>query len=142
MKQLLAALPLLLPLQAQAAPQVQELSCAFTQECIDLQACHDTGAVIQLIYNPGTDTAMIPADPTMVPPDPFTVAVQEETDSFNAVPLTGGKLRGPMQGFIAFNNDAVQRLLTIAPDGTARYSVHKPLEAIAFYYQGTCEEVK
>ncbi|MBZ4022451.1 hypothetical protein CKO11_08270 [Rhodobacter sp. TJ_12] len=141
MKQLLATLPFLLPLPAQAAPQVQEFLCAFAQECTDLAPCQATSYGLSMIYNPGPD-ATFPANPTLVPPDPFTVAVSDDTGSFNAVPLTGGTLYGPFQGFIAFRKDPWQRLLTIAPDGTARYSLHQPEAGMAVYYQGTCEEVK
>ncbi|GAA3875829.1 hypothetical protein [Celeribacter arenosi] len=117
---------------ASAADEVQslqQLSCTFTTECIDTEACEATDYAMSVDYR---------ATPEAAEMDPFTVFVSDLSGDFKAAPITDGTPGAPLTGFVAFNGDATQRLMTIA-DGRARYSIHMRQEDMALYYEGSCE---
>ncbi|MFO6463711.1 hypothetical protein ACK8OR_04900 [Jannaschia sp. KMU-145] len=136
----LALAAALAPMTA-AADGLQRIACAFTVECLDTDACTETEYEMAMTYMPDpSGKTFVEANPTMTPPDPFTVEVSDVSGDFLAAPITDGAFGAPMEGFVAFNTEGTQRLLTIT-EGLGRYSVHMRDEGLALYYEGPCEEI-
>ncbi|WP_299686552.1 hypothetical protein [uncultured Tateyamaria sp.] len=124
-----------------AADGLQRIACSFTVECVDTEPCGETDYEISAVYMPDPSGKRFrAANPTETPPDAFTVEVSDVAGDFKAAPITAGGFGHPMTGFVAFNAQATQRLLTIA-EGKGRYSIHMRAQGMSLYYEGTCVEV-
>ena len=135
-----AALILALAPAPALAEGVQRIVCTFTVECVDTLPCTQADHRMTMVYRYGTSAgSFLAADPTQLPPSPFTVEVSDPTGAFRAAAVMDGDFDGPMSGFIGFAADRTQRLLTIT-GGTGRYSVHLRDAGRAIYREGTCTE--
>ncbi len=138
MRKLLVAMLWCSPLAAFGQTGLQTVTCHFTTECVDTEACGDSAYEMTVRYVPDLNT-FVPANPKEVPPDPFTVEVSDDAGTFKAAPLTNGGFGAPLDGFVSFNGEATQRLFTLS-GAKSRYSVHMRDADTAIYYEGTCEE--
>ena len=124
---LAAALPALMAPVA-ASAQAADWSCTFKTECLD-DECAASGYEAQLALMP-------------VSIDAGEATLQARlSDESEAVPMAGMDQNGLMR---MFNLESVAgaRLLTIWPDGTARYTTHIAGPAASMTYAGRCEEAK
>ncbi|MDB6180177.1 hypothetical protein [Paracoccus fistulariae] len=123
-----ALLALLAALPASAnSPRMPVLNCVFATECLDNE-CADSGYSAQLRLRNAR-----PVDSQM------TLISAEFEDASETVPLQGMILSGNKR---LFNTESATgtRLLTISPDGTARYTTHIAEPLMAMTYLGQCEE--
>lgn len=103
---------------AQAAPQTTD--CRFTQECIEGEDCTETEYGVQIIADPARENGLVLRTPS------------EELQG------TGIRKDGP--GHVIFPGDTAMHLITSAPDGAARYTIHMQ-GPMVISYQGTCEVI-
>lgn len=107
---------------AQTAAAERAMTCGFTLECPDTAACRETAHAITV--NEKHAMAQI-----------FQIVTDTETMTGRGYALeTGGFL---FQG----GNANGAHLLTVAPQGSARYSVHLCKEPMAISYHGQCGEL-
>ena len=121
-----ALLALLLP--AAASAQAAEWTCSFKTECLD-EDCAASGYKARLALTPVSIDAGV-----------ATLQASLSDDS-EAVPMAGMDQNGLMRMF-NLESAAGARLLTIWPDGTARYTTHIAGPAASMTYAGRCEEAK
>ena len=119
-------LALLAPALAHA--QAAEWTCTFKTECRD-DECATSGYEAALALTPMSIDA--------------GVATLQATLSDDAETLTmAGMDQNGLQRLFNIESAAGSRLLTISPDGKARYTTHIADPAAAVTYIGRCEEAK
>ena len=117
------ALVLVLPamvLLAAAPALALDTACRFTVECYEAEACDAADFTLRLRPGDAPDTVRLGG-----PVDEFTGAVNEAESGARVV--------------IARSPSSVQ-LLTLGPDGTARYTLHLTDGPAIVSYHGTCED--
>jgi hypothetical protein len=102
------------------------LACQFSHECIDLDACADTTFSGELT---GAAGGAVAGD--------LAVGVTMQSDSGDQE-LVGVLKDKSFKLMNIVGNGA--HLLTIAPDGSARYAVHFPDVPMAITYHGQCKD--
>ncbi|AUH34366.1 hypothetical protein [Paracoccus tegillarcae] len=121
---LAAALCSLMPLGVLA--QEASWHCSFDNECLD-QECAPSGYEASLVLLASSIDAGI-----------ATLSGRLE-DSAENLPLAGMDQNGLVRLF-NIENATGARLLTLSPDGTARYTTHIADPAMVMTYLGRCEE--
>ena len=111
------------------SPAKPEFSCKFETECADSD-CSDSGYSASLYLSATRPVA-----------SGATVITARLADASETVALSGMIVDGTKRLF-NIESDAGARLLTIWPDGAARYVTHIADPAMAVSYLGRCEETK
>ena len=114
---------------SRAAFQKQlSLTCKFTTECIDAEACGDTTYGGALIGDAGgaqaNDMAVVLTFQSDSGDQEFVGSLKD--DVYKTMNIIGG----------------ANHMMTIAADGTAHYTVHMPDVPMAITYTGICEDAK
>ncbi|MFV0299379.1 MAG: hypothetical protein ACK5IP_00565 [Paracoccus sp. (in: a-proteobacteria)] len=122
----LGLLLLLTPGLALAAAEDATLNCRFAQECLD-EECAPSDYEADLVLTPMTIDAGVAT---------LSATFEDPSESFK---LAGMDQNGLMRLF-NLESAAGARLLTIWPDGTARYTTHIADPASSITYGGRCEE--
>ena len=112
-----------------ASPAKPEFWCSFDAECADAE-CSDSGYAASLSLSATRPVASA-----------ATVITGHLADPSETVALSGLIVDGTKRLF-NIESDAGALLLTIWPDGTARYATHIADPAMAVSYLGRCEESK
>ncbi len=108
---------------AQTAAAERAMTCGFTLECAQTAACGETAYAITVVQKHAA--AQI-----------FQIVTDTET-------LTGRGYALETGGFLFQGGNANgAHLLTVAPQGSARYSVHFFKEPMAISYHGQCGELR
>ncbi|MEL7104613.1 MAG: hypothetical protein AAGM21_01730 [Pseudomonadota bacterium] len=104
------------------------MACTFPTECMSGEACTDSG------YSVTVDTALAPGSLAMEGgfPTADTIVTDAET-----IPITWSGVGAALAA--TGRTGLAMHLLTVAPDGTALYSVHLPAAEIAITYLGSCK---
>lgn len=95
-----------------------DLSCTFVRECMEDAACDSTDY----------DLTVTSADGA------------HQIDDLNGSSTGMALDAGPERRVWAWMSDFGANLLTVAPDGAARYSTHLPEAELSILYLGTCAE--
>ena len=99
-----------------------EMMCSFKSECLGVEACEET--TFSMSFGAAEDAQPVPSDLV--------------TDSSNTKGTSQVSEEGGVTSFQALESNGNAHLVTVAEDGTARYSLHLPSSELALYYQGTC----
>ena len=127
------------PIAAQA--KLTAVSCHFTTECLDADACVETDYSLSFPHDPAPkkwqlmDLTRKPSNKFDLRPGEFMIQVSDNSETFNAIPIWAHT----HFGFSSFADDTTQRLLSVK-DGVGRYTLHMLEEGISFSYLGTCAE--
>lgn len=111
------------------SPAKPEFQCRFDTECADTE-CSDSGYTASLYLSAARPVA-----------SGATIITGNIADASETVALSGMITLG-IKRLFNIESDAGARLLTIWPDGTARYVTHIADPAMAVSYLGRCEETK
>ena len=106
--------------------------CAFLKECIGTDGCADTSFKLSIDK---ADGAAATHDN-----GPISNAVTHALVS-DAETIPAHSFRSPdgkVVGYWVSKQGGDFQMLTIAEDGTSRYSIHMPSSELAIYYLGTC----
>lgn len=122
----LSPFALLALLPAAAAAQEAGWTCTFATECLDDQ-CSPSGYEASLAVTPTSIDAGIAQ---------VTARLEDPSETF---PLAGTDQNGLLR-LSNIDNATGARLITVTPDGTARYTIHIADPAMAMTYLGRCEE--
>ncbi|MEO1238144.1 MAG: hypothetical protein AAFW64_00495 [Pseudomonadota bacterium] len=104
------------------------MGCTFSTECLEGEDCLESG------YTLTVETALRPGSLAQEGGLPTEDTIVTDTETFAITWLAS------RQGLaaVAATSSGFQ-MLSVAPDGTARYSVHLPLSDLSIHYIGTCE---
>ena len=116
---------------AHAQSEARVFKCAFDTECVGTEGCGSSEYELRFTHFPPTPFA------TQGMVERQRIEVEDVNDTVQAMPT--GSLDGTVRGFVSVRANGDQTMLTLAEDGTARYSVHFPGSDIAIYYKGRCE---
>ena len=120
---LVLAIGVCLPVGAMAG-----MTCTFATECLEGEECMESG------FGLSVETALTPG--TIVAEGGFPKGDVIVTDSETiAITWTGS---GPALGAFG-SSDAGFFMLSVAPDGAARYTAHLPAAEFGLTYIGGCE---
>ncbi len=111
----------------------QAFLCSFEKECIGTDGCGETSFAFSIEKLDGASTvtndALFSTSPTH---NIITDAETLKAHSFTSKDKT-------VAGFWLPRSNGDFQSLTIAEDGTARYSVHMPTSELAIFYRGSCK---
>ncbi len=118
-----AALLALLPI-----PAIAGMACVFATECYEGEACIDSG------FSLAVETALAPGSLAAEGgfPEGDTIVTDAET-----IPVTWAGSGAALGAF--GSTKAGFFMLSIAPDGAARYTAHLPAAEFGLTYVGRCE---
>ena len=110
-----------------------ELDCVFATECLEGEDCIESGYALRVApMAPPAD-----ADARTRTMAALMATVEDDTGEVIVSAWTG--LLAGARGW-SWESAAGFHLLSLAPDGTARYAVHMPRAETAIRYLGRCEE--
>lgn len=120
-----AALSLALALPG---PVLAGMACTFPTECLEGEDCLDSG------YTLSVETGLTPGALVQEGGLPTGDTIVTDTQTIEVI------WAASRQGLAAFGpTSSGFQMLSVRPDGEARYSVHLPLSGLAIHYIGTCE---
>lgn len=105
-----------------------EMTCTFPTECLEGEVCAESG------YSLSVKTALTPGSLAQEGGLPTGDTIVTDTETFE---ISWAASRQGLAAFAA--TSSAFQMLSVRPDGEARYSVHLPLSGLAIHYIGTCE---
>ena len=110
-----------------------DLSCRFEQECLEGESCAESGYELQVVPQ---DAMVDDIEPGAVAQALGDQAIVDDAGRFDVLPL--GRRDGEKSWFGI--SAAGAHLLTVSPQGAARYSVHFEGAEFSMLYLGQCED--
>ena len=128
---------LFIAVMAFASPAAAEfLTCKLTTACTEPENCADSSFVVN--FEAGQHLIVVPQS-DREPPEVRRITVQVNAQEIDAIPMatTDGNLRG----FWATLPSGTQHIMSVSPNGVARYTLNEPTAKAPNYYSGTCEVI-
>jgi len=119
---------LALVLVAAAGPALADIACRFETECLEGEACIDSGFALTF------ETALSPG--ALIAEGGFPTGDRIETDA-ETVPVAWAAEGAALAAFGASASGF--HMLSFDAAGAARYSAHLPDAGLSVHYVGTCE---
>lgn len=125
---LLSPLLLAASLAVVAAPGRADIACSFATECLEGEACIDSGFTLTV------ETALTPG--ALIAEGGFPTDDRIVTDA-ETIPVTWAASGAALAAFGASASGF--HMLSFDAAGAARYSAHLPAAELSLVYLGTCE---